>query len=69
MAEWERTGSAQFGCLYWEKGVSYQLVSMFLWKGKRAKCPDEWILDDKVNKIHFNDDNNEIEYLLVVNIS
>jgi len=22
LAEWERTGSAQFGCLYWEKGVS-----------------------------------------------
>jgi 8-oxo-dGTP pyrophosphatase MutT (NUDIX family) len=32
-----------------------------------AKCPDEWNLDDKVNKINF--ENNEIEYLLVVDIN
>ena len=32
-----------------------------------AKCPDEWNLDDKVNKIDF--ENNEIKHLLVVDIN
>ncbi|MDB4353073.1 NUDIX hydrolase [Porticoccaceae bacterium] len=33
-----------------------------------AKCPDDWNLVDMVNKIGMKDDN-EIEYLLVVNIN
>ena len=33
-----------------------------------AECPDDWDLNEKVNRIEFTDDNEEIDFLWVINV-
>lgn len=34
-----------------------------------AKCPENWNLDNDINKINFSDTNNEIDYILIVDVN
>lgn len=49
-----------FGQLEWTRSVTFVHYAF-------AECPDSWLLNDNVNNINFTDENDEIEYIMVIN--